>query len=394
MWVGRWLAGWVGEGCARSNGLLGGTVSDLAVRSDIAYIQRFRHDQRIARFSSAVFSHPAVAMAPKARESALKAHVAERVGSDRVSLADLSLEDDSVWRALEASHVEELKTKILEGEYGQTTMSTPTVLVDQNDSPIVSVVDGKIILDNGKHFISALVSIGEVYDEIKTTLLEQAAAASPPAEEIAEASWPEWLVPPLRRVFEEGLLMDFLRYPTDDRLAQSAMQCLSHESEQNRYRVSTVKDRVSIVKKAYAVTSDWVKTKKTLLDLFGLSRNSTVQRWGVVAKGDGWRGVGAGWEARHPKFGGLPQASPNSWLAPQELVVCLPMLAACPHPQSCGLSPQAGGPVPPKLAACPRQCTFCRNSLAFLISLAPRAPLHPPPPTPHAQPLEVDHVGA
>ena len=362
MWVGRWLAGWVGEGCARSNGLLGGTVSDLAVRSDIAYIQRFRHDQRIARFSSAVFSHPAVAMAPKARESALKAHVAERVGSDRVSLADLSLEDDSVWRALEASHVEELKTKILEGEYGQTTMSTPTVLVDQNDSPIVSVVDGKIILDNGKHFISALVSIGEVYDEIKTTLLEQAAAASPPAEEIAEASWPEWLVPPLRRVFEEGLLMDFLRYPTDDRLAQSAMQCLSHESEQNRYRVSTVKDRVSIVKKAHAVTNDWVKTKKTLADLFGLSKKQQFRGGAWLQRGMGGAGWVPGGRRATRSLAACPKRPQTLGLRHKNWWFVSPCWRPVPIPKVVACLPKLGGPSPRSWRLVPGNARFAETA--------------------------------
>ena len=76
--------------------------------------------------------------------------------------------------------MEELKSKLLEGEYGQTTLSPPSALVDQNGAQMVSVIDGKFILDNGKHFISALVMIGEVYDEVKAMLLAAAAAASPP----------------------------------------------------------------------------------------------------------------------------------------------------------------------------------------------------------------------
>ena len=226
-----------------------------------------------------------------------------------------------------------------------------------------------------------------------------------PSDEIAETSWPEWLVPPLRRVYEEGILMDFHRYPTDDRLSQAAMQCLSHETEMNKMRVSTVADRVSIVRKAHTASNDWLKTKKTLVDLFGLSKVSTVQRWGVVTTHNlipksvppsstptfFFQVVAALGRCRHLCVSILylpytPTISPDTFDS-------LPMLAACPHPQSCGFSPQAGGGRPPKLAACPRQCTFCRNSLAFLISLAPRAPLHPPTTT-HPTPLEVDHVGA
>ena len=61
-----------------------------------------------------------------------------------------------------------------------------------------------------------------------------AAAACPPADgmEVDEESlWPEWLVPELRRVFAEGLLVDYLKYPSDDRLTHIAMQCLAHEQD-------------------------------------------------------------------------------------------------------------------------------------------------------------------
>ena len=198
---------------------------------------------------------------------------------------------------MDSTHVDELKTKILDGEFGQTTMSAPSVLVNQNDIPMQSTCDGKFILDNGKHWIKALTDVREVYLEIKGTL-EKAAAASPPAAaaasppaEIEEDNWPGWLVPPLRRVFEDGILVDYHRYPHDDRLAQAAVQCLSHEQEMNKYRVSTVADRVNIVRKAHAATNDWGKTKKTLVDLFGLSKASTVQRWCMLEKG-GWMARG------------------------------------------------------------------------------------------------------
>ena len=247
-----------------------------------------------------------------------KAHVAERVGGQRVSLDDLSLEEDSGWRDVERSHVEELKLKILQGEYGQTTMTPPSLLLDQNDLAMNSSIDGKYILDNGKHWIAALVDIKQVYEEIK----QQLVAACPPREaacspEITEAMWPEWLMPPLRKVFEEGCFIDWHKYPSDDRLAQAAVQCLSHEQDMNRFRQSTVKDKTSIVTRVFQSTNDWQVTKKTLVDLLGSNKVSTVQRWCALANG-GWIDVDLGWEevragAPSPSFAFAPSLAVCPW---------------------------------------------------------------------------------
>ena len=288
----------------------------------------FGHDQRIALVPPFQQHTVPSLMSPKAdkalKAAPHKAHVAERLGSQRAMLEDLSLEEDSGWRALDITHVEDLKLKILQGEYGQTTMSAPSLLINQSDLAIHSSIDGRYLLDNGKHWIAALVDIKQVYKEVKSTL-QQLAAASPPTDteaasppaEIQEASWPEWLMPPLRKVFEEGCLLDWHKYPTDDRLAQAAVQCLSHEQDMNKFRVSTVRDKVSIVKRAHQSTNDWQVTKKTLVDLLGSSKVTTVHRLCALANG-GWIDVDLGWEEVRA---GAPSPS---------FAFCLPSLAACP----------------------------------------------------------------
>ena len=72
--------------------------------------------------------------------------------------------------------------------------------------------------------------------------LEQAAVASayPQVSDIPEDQWPEWALPVLRRSFQEGLLMDYMQFPTEDRFAHAAMQTLMHEADQNKYRIATV----------------------------------------------------------------------------------------------------------------------------------------------------------
>ena len=163
------------------------------------------------------------------------------------------------------------------------------------------------MLNNGKRWIAALREAKPLYEKAKA----EAEAACPPAEagaatsasdkmEVDEESlWPEWLVPELRRVFAEGLLVDYLKYPSDDRLTHVAMQCLSHEQDQNRYRVSTIGDKVALVNKAFGSTKDWTKARKSLLEVLGDNKTSTVHRWIVLAR-DLDQGVLAWIEANRP----------------------------------------------------------------------------------------------
>ena len=109
---------------------------------------------------------------------------------------------------------------------------------------MVSGIDGKYMLNNGKHWVAALLQVcmSDEYQRLtsETSVGEQSAAD--PAS---------WLSDALMDVFTGGLVVDCVRMPTDDRLAHAATQCLSHESEQNRHRVSTIGDKISIARKAH-----------------------------------------------------------------------------------------------------------------------------------------------
>ena len=76
--------------------------------------------------------------------------------------------------------------------------------------------------------------------------------------------------------------MDYMQFPTDDRLAHAAMQTLMHEADQNKYRVATVGDKVAIVWRAH--TGDWAVTKKHLLEVLGQQKTTTIQRWISLAR--------------------------------------------------------------------------------------------------------------
>ena len=77
-------------------------------------------------------------------------------------------------------------------------------MLDLQGQTCPSVHDGRVIIDNGKQIIACLMKLR---DEL-------------PVEEIAEA---EWSVPELEAVFKEGLYVDFVQYPTDDRAAQALL---------------------------------------------------------------------------------------------------------------------------------------------------------------------------
>lgn len=148
---------------------------------------------------------------------------------------------------------------------------------------VVSGGDGLVVLNNGKHFIAALQDLQPMFEDAK----QKAEAACPPDggdASIQDDIWPEWLVPDLRMAFTDGVLLDQVKYSSDDRLTHVAIQCLAHETEQNRYRVSTIGDKVALVKKAFESAKDWGKAKKSILEVLGDNKASTVQRWIVLAR--------------------------------------------------------------------------------------------------------------
>ena len=215
--------------------------------------------------------HPARArMAPKAIMPETKKATAMapiHVKTDRVKVSEISIGADSGWRDLTESHVEELKATIMQGDFGQTVMAKPSLLLNVSEQPVQSTWDGNYVINNGKHFVAALKGIDKYLTELQ------------PDEP------PEWLVPELARVFAEGLLVDWYKYPVDDRLIHSALQCLAHEQEQNRYRVSTIGDKVAIMKKTYLDSgSDWTKAKSALMGVLGAQKATTIQRWIQLAR--------------------------------------------------------------------------------------------------------------
>jgi len=175
----------------------------------------------------------------------------------RIPLTKLSVAEDSGWRSLDESHVKALEETVRGGAWGQTTLVRPSVL-QEGEKKITSAEDGRYVLNNGLHAVKALKNVAA---EVET--MDES---------------PIWMNSELAEIFSGGgLLVDVVEYSTQDRTARYAMQALSHEQDQNRYRPATLKNKVDLVERIFKSTKDWSMVMKQLLDVLGASKRSTVQ---------------------------------------------------------------------------------------------------------------------
>jgi hypothetical protein len=68
-------------------------------------------------------------MAPKKNHQGASAM---HVETKRVKLNDISIADDSGWRGLSPSHVGTLVQTLKNGDFGNTTLAKPSLLLDTN----------------------------------------------------------------------------------------------------------------------------------------------------------------------------------------------------------------------------------------------------------------------
>ena len=234
---------------------------------------------------------PVAKAARKAQGSTVKAHVGTSIDCKRVPLGEISTAADSGWRPLKEDHVKGLVDVIMAGDFGKAQMTRPSLFVGADGKPCVSSEDGLFVIDNGKAWVEALKRCQEAYTAALLVACPQDpdAAACPPAnaqaQDVPEDQWPDWALPALRQTYREGVLVDFMQFPTQDRLAHAAIQTLMHESDQNKYRVATVSDKVNMVRRAHS--GDWANTKRDVLEVLGSPKASTVQRWITLAMGCG-----------------------------------------------------------------------------------------------------------
>ena len=182
----------------------------------------------------------------------------------RIPLQELSVEEDSGWRALDASHVTALMETVRGGSWGQTTLVRPSVL-QVGEKKCTSATDGRYVLNNGLHAVMALKKVAAELETMDES--------------------PTWVNEELAEIFAgSGLLVDVVEYSSQDRTARCVIQAVAHEQDQNRYRPTTLKNKVDIVSHIYLTVKDWSLVTKQLVEVMGASKRSTVQRWVTLAR--------------------------------------------------------------------------------------------------------------
>lgn len=123
-------------------------------------------------------------------------------------------------------------------------------------------VDGLQLLDDGFQTCKAL----------KMMEAEYVANADP------NFLWPENVV----EIFKSGLPMDFRTYgEVYERETHIAYQTLRHDDAQNKFRPSSVWQKINVVERYAAKTPgrDMAKVSASMLEVFGKSKKPTIARW-------------------------------------------------------------------------------------------------------------------
>ena len=125
-------------------------------------------------------------------------------------------------------------------------------------------------LNNGKHFIAALLELKPECEKYKTA---------------AEEEVPAWFSGELCTIMSEGIVVDHVKYKDDERMTVMAVQCLSHELEQNKFRASTLDDKVQTMTAMFEESGrDWGRARLAMQTILGDAKKSTIQRWVVLAR--------------------------------------------------------------------------------------------------------------
>ena len=126
--------------------------------------------------------------------------------------------------------------------------------------------DGKQIVDDGLHTIMALQKLQEEWK--KTMDLNPQGRA-----------WD----PKLVTMFKEGVhvsIVDYEQTAADSVDLREAWQAARHDEENNKYRQTSVAQKIDIVlKAAKRHGNDFVQAQSQLLKLYGQAKKSTVSRW-------------------------------------------------------------------------------------------------------------------
>ena len=85
----------------------------------------------------------------------------------------------------------------------------------------------------------------------------------------------------IKTILQEGIRVDFVQYESDDRALTIAWNTWIHDLDSNKYRTSSIGEKVSLVKERLEgqTPEDYTKVKTALLEVYGAQAESRVNRW-------------------------------------------------------------------------------------------------------------------
>jgi len=171
--------------------------------------------------------------------------------SVRTKLDDISTDGDfSGWRSADEDRIAELKAEFSAGRYGLNIFRNPRLLKDCTKSQNTLDPSGRILIDDGLSTALALSSLSVEWEaagrpEECTSAVAPAASSSanPTGSHAAGQVWQSPAAPDdvimwdaqIIDIFLNGLLVDFVAYPEDDRDLRTQYNSGIHDEESNKY---------------------------------------------------------------------------------------------------------------------------------------------------------------
>ncbi|CAK0910476.1 unnamed protein product, partial [Prorocentrum cordatum] len=181
-----------------------------------------------------------------------------------IKLEDICVGEESGWRPADLERVNELKEVFLTGQYGIGLLKAPSVI--QQDGQAKTGSDGRQLLSDGKSTILAMTAVKAIHA----------------SGEGANYEWSGALLD----AFENGIKVSVLEYPEDDHDLVVAHNALTHDTDSNRYRSTTVKDMADVANRFRNKVpgGDWNAAQESLLQVYGKSKRAFVWRMVCVAQ--------------------------------------------------------------------------------------------------------------
>ena len=197
--------------------------------------------------------HRARAMAPKAKSKAASQLAPTILAQDfKISIEDVSTEEDSGWRQLDDERVLALQKIFLSGQWGVNIMTKPSVL-SEHGNPVMAQNGARKVCD-GKHTFAALKECKKKWE---------AAGDDPDADE--DTVWTDALID----VFTNGVSVYV--YQFNDMGRMKAFCVAAHDESNNTYKPTNVHDLWQLVNDYRQTVPGgcWQKTQQALYALYG-----------------------------------------------------------------------------------------------------------------------------